>query len=279
MPLDFAQYSVISCLFSSNEIFSFCLTRSPRRHVDSIDDSNHILRDCANKFQKNPSIMQISESDVVHGRKRRHSDQSDDFENTSPLRPTNQKCATHAAHAIQCLYNSGVEDSQVKSQTWALSIYQHAASSNAQLLQSDNFEGTKGSLDSVAGHGEHPQSRDAAAIMVHSGAYYNMFLNSIEKAPFTTFEIESNAVMDGSEDVGTLEIKEHATSMSANDVSPSVPSTSTSAAATLTPSDPVTPTTSGITDDSAMSPVITPTLVPAKKASGFMKPGKSTSVR
>ncbi|KAJ3921435.1 hypothetical protein F5877DRAFT_64928 [Lentinula edodes] len=184
-----------------------------------------------------------------------------------------------AAHAIQCLYNSGVEDSQVKSQTWALSIYQHAASSNAQLLQSDNFEGTKGSLDSVAGHGEHPQSRDAAATMVHSGAYYNMFLNSIEKAPFTTFEIESNAVMDGSEDVGTLEIKEHATSMSANDVSPSVPSTSTSAAATLTPSDPVTPTTSGITDDSAMSPVITPTLVPAKKASGFMKPGKSTSVR
>ncbi|KAJ3880237.1 hypothetical protein F5051DRAFT_438021 [Lentinula edodes] len=100
-----------------------------------------------------------------------------------------------------------------------------------------------------------------------------------EKAPFTTFEIESNAVMDGSEDVGTLEIKEHATSMSANDVSPSVPSTSTSAAATLTPSDPVTPTTSGITDDSAMSPVITPTPVPAKKASGFMKPGKSTSAR
>ncbi|KAJ3892069.1 hypothetical protein GG344DRAFT_76318 [Lentinula edodes] len=119
--------------------------------------------------------MQISESDIVHGRKRRHSDQSD-FENTSPLRPTNRKCATHAAHAIQCLYNSGVEDSQVKSQTWVSSIYQHAgrsvlvntASSNAQLLQSDNFEGRKGSLDSVAGHGEHPQSRDAAAIMVHS---------------------------------------------------------------------------------------------------------------
>ncbi|KAJ3924869.1 MAG: hypothetical protein NXY57DRAFT_1044579 [Lentinula lateritia] len=74
------------------------------------------------------------------------------------------------------LYNSGVEDSQVKSQTWVLSIYQHVgrsvlvdtASSNAQLLQSDNFEGRKGSLDSVAGRGEHPQSRDAAAIMVHS---------------------------------------------------------------------------------------------------------------
>ena len=100
-----------------------------------------------------------------------------------------------------------------------------------------------------------------------------------EKVPFTMFEIESNAVMDGSEDVETLKIKEHATSMSANDVIPSVPSTSTSAAATLTPSDPVTPTTSGITDDSAMSPVITPTPVPAKKASGFMKPGKSTSAR
>ncbi|KAF8830952.1 hypothetical protein HHX47_DHR1000344 [Lentinula edodes] len=100
-----------------------------------------------------------------------------------------------------------------------------------------------------------------------------------EKVPFTMFEIESNAVMDGSEDVETLEIKEHATSMSANDVIPSVPSTSSSAAATLTPSDPVTPTTSGITDDSAMSPVITPTPVPAKKASGFMKPGKSTSAR
>ncbi|KAJ3862717.1 hypothetical protein EV359DRAFT_83085 [Lentinula novae-zelandiae] len=93
------------------------------------------------------------------------------------------------------------------------------------------------------------------------------------------FEIESDAVMDGSEDVGTLEIKERATSMSANDVCPSVPSTSTSAAATLPPSDPVTPTTSGITADSAMSPVITPTPVPAKKASGFMKPGKSMSAR
>ncbi|KAJ3859028.1 hypothetical protein EV359DRAFT_68519 [Lentinula novae-zelandiae] len=100
--------------------------------------------------------MQISESDVVHGRKQRHSDQSD-FENTSPLRPATRKCATHAAHAIQCLYNSGVENSQVKSQTWVSSIYQHAgrsvlvdtASSNTQFLQSDNFEGRKGSLENL----------------------------------------------------------------------------------------------------------------------------------
>ncbi|KAJ4474613.1 hypothetical protein C8J55DRAFT_562428 [Lentinula edodes] len=119
--------------------------------------------------------MQISECNVSHPRKRRHSDQSD-FENTSPLCPATRKCATHAAHAIQCLYNSGVENSQVKSQTWVSSVYQHAgqsvlvdtASSNTQFLQSDNFEGRKGSLDPVVGHGDHTQSRDAAAIMVPS---------------------------------------------------------------------------------------------------------------
>ncbi|KAJ3847783.1 hypothetical protein EV368DRAFT_87339 [Lentinula lateritia] len=49
-------------------------------------------------------------------------------------------------------------------------------------------------------------------------------------------EAESNTVMDCSEDVGTLKIKECATSMHAND-NPSVSSTSTCAAATLAPSD------------------------------------------
>ncbi|GAW00029.1 hypothetical protein LENED_001520 [Lentinula edodes] len=54
---------------------------------------------------------------------------------------------------------------------------------------------------------------------------------------------------------------------------PSVPSTSTSAAATLTPSDPVHQLQVALLMTGNVSGDY-PTLVPAKKASGFMKPGE-----
>ncbi|KAJ3728932.1 hypothetical protein C8R42DRAFT_716808 [Lentinula raphanica] len=70
----------------------------------------------------------LAEHNTSRGRKRTHS-VFGNFKDSSMDHPKTRKSSLHATSAINELYASGIEDSQVDSQTWVASVYEQAGRS------------------------------------------------------------------------------------------------------------------------------------------------------